>query len=75
MVLFIVPTQYPNGFESGSVYECFTRRDAEDASVCGRRIIEFCEKYSTFITKKLIEGIHGVACLARSLWGALVLWL
>ncbi len=40
---YYVPTRYPNGFESGSPYEYFTRRDAEDAIVCGRRIIEFCK--------------------------------
>jgi len=40
---FYVTTRYPNGFESGSPYEYFTRRDAEDAIVCGRRIIEFCK--------------------------------
>jgi HEPN domain-containing protein len=39
---YYVPTRYPNGFESGSPYEYFTRRDAEDAIVCSRRIIEFC---------------------------------
>ena len=40
---YYVPTRYPNGFESGSPYEYFTRSDAEDAIVCGRRIIEFCK--------------------------------
>ena len=40
---YYVPTRYPNGFESGSPYEYFTRRDAEDTIVCGRRIIEFCK--------------------------------
>ena len=40
---YYVATRYPNGFESGSPYEYFTRRDAEDAIVCGRRIIEFCK--------------------------------
>lgn len=40
---YYVPTRYPNSFESGSPYEYFTRRDAEDAIVCGRRIIEFCK--------------------------------
>ena len=39
---YYVPTRYPNGFESGSPYEYFTRRDAEDAIFCSRRIIEFC---------------------------------
>jgi HEPN domain-containing protein len=39
---YYVPTRYPNGFESGSPYEYFTRRDAEDAIVYSRRIIEFC---------------------------------
>ncbi|MCL6557381.1 MAG: HEPN domain-containing protein [Firmicutes bacterium] len=40
---YYIPTRYPNGFESGSPYEYFTRRDAEDAVFCGRRIFEFCE--------------------------------
>ena len=40
---YYVPTRYPNSFESGSPYEYFTRRDAEDAIVCDRRIIEFCK--------------------------------
>ena len=40
---YYVPTRYPNSFESGSPYEYFTRRDAEDAIVCSRRIIEFCK--------------------------------
>jgi HEPN domain-containing protein len=40
---YYVPTRYPNSFESGSPYEYFTRKDAEDALVCGRRIIEFCK--------------------------------
>jgi len=40
---YYVPTRYPNGFESGSPYEYFTRGDAENAIVCGRRIIEFCK--------------------------------
>ncbi|MFP3910212.1 MAG: HEPN domain-containing protein [Halobacteriota archaeon] len=40
---FYIPTRYPDSFESGSPYEYFTRRDAEDALLCSRRIIEFCE--------------------------------
>ncbi|MFW6105254.1 MAG: HEPN domain-containing protein [Chloroflexota bacterium] len=40
---YYVPTRYPNSFESGSPYEYFTRKDAEDALVCSRRIIEFCK--------------------------------
>lgn len=40
---FYIPTRYPDSFESGSPYEYFTRRDAEDALFCCRRIIEFCE--------------------------------
>jgi len=40
---YYVPTRYPNSFESGSPYEYFTREDAENAIVCGRRIIEFCK--------------------------------
>jgi hypothetical protein len=30
---YYVPTRYPNGFESGSPYEYFTRRDAEDEHI------------------------------------------
>jgi HEPN domain-containing protein len=40
---YYLPTRYPNRFESGSPYEYFTRKDAEDALVYGRRIIEFCK--------------------------------
>ncbi len=40
---YYVPTRYPNSFESGSPYEYFTRRDAENGIVCSRRIIEFCK--------------------------------
>jgi HEPN domain-containing protein len=40
---YYVPTRYPNSFESGSPYEYFTRKDAEDALVCSKRIIEFCK--------------------------------
>jgi HEPN domain-containing protein len=40
---YYIPTRDPNGFESGSPFEYFTRSDAEDAVVCVRRIIEFCE--------------------------------
>ena len=40
---YYILARYPNGFESGSPYEYFTRGDAEDAILCGRRIIEFCK--------------------------------
>lgn len=40
---YYVPTRYPNSFESGSPYEYFTRKDADDAIVCSGRIIEFCK--------------------------------
>ena len=40
---YYVPTRYPNSFESGSPYEYFTSKDADDALVCSRRIIEFCK--------------------------------
>ena len=40
---YYLPTRYPNSFESGSPYEYFTGRDAEDALVHSRRIIEFCK--------------------------------
>ncbi|MDI6876483.1 MAG: HEPN domain-containing protein [Methanomicrobiales archaeon] len=39
---YYVTGRYPNGFGSGSPYEYFSRKDAEDAIVCDRRIIEFC---------------------------------
>jgi HEPN domain-containing protein len=40
---YYLPTRYPNSFESGSPYEYFTEKDAEDALVYSRRIIEFCK--------------------------------
>ena len=40
---YYIPTRYPNSFESGCPYEYFTRRDAEDAIICSRRIVEFCK--------------------------------
>jgi HEPN domain-containing protein len=40
---YYVPTRYPNGFESGSPYEYFSRKDAEDAIFYSRRIVEFCK--------------------------------
>jgi len=40
---YYLTTRYPNGFESGSPYEYFTKKEAEDALICSRRIIEFCE--------------------------------
>ncbi|MBW2039122.1 MAG: HEPN domain-containing protein [Deltaproteobacteria bacterium] len=40
---YYIPTRYPNGFDSGSPYEYFTRRDAEDAIVYSRKILEFCQ--------------------------------
>lgn len=39
---FYIPARYPNGFESGSPFEYFTKKDAEYAIFCGRRIVEFC---------------------------------
>jgi len=40
---YYIPTRYADSFESGSPYEYFTRRDAENAVLCSRRIIEFCK--------------------------------
>lgn len=40
---YYIPARYPNGFESGSPYEYFTRSDSENAIICSRRIIEFCK--------------------------------
>lgn len=40
---YYVPTRYPDSFGSGSPYEHFAEADAEDAILCGRRVLEFCE--------------------------------
>ncbi|MHA1644044.1 MAG: HEPN domain-containing protein [Candidatus Freyarchaeota archaeon] len=40
---YYIPSRYPNSFESGSPYEYFNRRDAEDAIVCAGRILGFCK--------------------------------
>jgi len=40
---YYVPTRYPNGFDVGSPYEYFTNKDADDAIVHSRRILEFCQ--------------------------------
>ncbi|RJX16859.1 MAG: HEPN domain-containing protein [Ammonifex sp.] len=40
---YYIPARYPNGFQSGSPYEYFTRRDAQDALFCSRTVVEFCE--------------------------------
>jgi HEPN domain-containing protein len=37
-----IPARYPNGFDSGSPYEYFTRGDAEHAILCGGRIVALC---------------------------------
>lgn len=38
-----IPTRYPDSFDTGSPHEYFTRKDAQNAIICSRRIIEFCE--------------------------------
>lgn len=40
---YYLPTRYPNAFESGSPYEYFTKKEAEDALIYSRKIIEFCK--------------------------------
>ncbi|MBA7504906.1 hypothetical protein ES706_03568 [subsurface metagenome] len=40
---YYIPTRYPNSFESGSPYEYFTEKDADDAIICSKRIAEFCK--------------------------------
>jgi len=40
---FYIPTRYPNGFESGSPFEYFTEKDAENGIIYSRRIVEFCK--------------------------------
>lgn len=40
---YYIPTRYPNSFQSGSPYQYFTGKDAEDAILCSRRILGFCE--------------------------------
>ncbi len=38
-----LPTRYPNGFPNGKPSDYYTARDAQDAIVCSRKIIQFCE--------------------------------
>ena len=40
---YYIPTRYPNSFASGSPYEYFTREEAKNATICSRRVIEFCK--------------------------------
>lgn len=40
---YYIPIRYPNSFESGNAYEYFTEKDADDAIICSKRIIEFCK--------------------------------
>ena len=39
---YYIPTRYPNSFDSGSPHDYFTSKDADDALVCSKRIVEFC---------------------------------
>ncbi|MGQ9622119.1 MAG: HEPN domain-containing protein [Candidatus Caldatribacteriaceae bacterium] len=40
---YYIPTRCPNGFIAGSPMEYFTRKEAQDALLCARRILRFCE--------------------------------
>lgn len=40
---FYIPTRYPNGFDSGSPKDYFTRKDAQTGIDAASRIIQFCE--------------------------------
>lgn len=40
---YYIPARYPNSFDRGSPYEYFTRKEAEDAITCCRKIIKFCK--------------------------------
>jgi len=40
---YYIPTRYPNGFDSGAPKDYFTKKDAEDACLSAKRIIEFCK--------------------------------
>lgn len=39
-----IPTRYPNGLDSGAPADYYTRREAEAACDCARRIIDFCTR-------------------------------
>ena len=40
---FYIPARYPNGWETGSPKDYYTREDAESAVRCGEAIIRFCD--------------------------------
>ena len=40
---FYIPTRYPNGFDTGSPKDYYTKKDAESACESARKIIEFCK--------------------------------
>ncbi len=37
-----IPTRYPNGFDSGAPTDLYTRKEAQDAIACAKRLIDFC---------------------------------
>ena len=37
---YYIPTRYPNGFETGSPYEYYTKDEADHAIICARKILE-----------------------------------
>jgi HEPN domain-containing protein len=39
---YYIPTRYPNGFPSGAPTDFFTEKEARNAIVYAKRIIEFC---------------------------------
>jgi HEPN domain-containing protein len=41
-----MPTRYPNGFDSGAPTDFYTKKEAEDAIACAKRIIEYCRNKS-----------------------------
>jgi HEPN domain-containing protein len=38
----MVPTRYPNSFDSGAPTDLYTKGEGEDALACSKRIIEYC---------------------------------
>jgi len=39
-----IPTRYPNGFDAGAPVDFYTRKEAETACECARKIIDFCAR-------------------------------
>lgn len=40
---FYIPTRYPNGFDTGSPKDYFTRRDAEEAIRDADEVVRYCK--------------------------------